>query len=55
MENIKDINYEIRKYLAAKAFNLTAYYDSLISTYFNNLLGENFSKYLTLPLKKKAN
>ncbi|SHF09482.1 phosphoribosylaminoimidazolecarboxamide formyltransferase / IMP cyclohydrolase [Marinitoga hydrogenitolerans DSM 16785] len=54
IKNIEDLNYEIRRYLAAKAFNLTAHYDSIISSYFNNLLKIEFPKYITLPLKKKS-
>lgn len=42
---------ELKKKLAAKAFSLTAYYDGIISNYFNNLLGVKFPKHLTRPLK----
>ncbi|MDR1928819.1 MAG: bifunctional phosphoribosylaminoimidazolecarboxamide formyltransferase/IMP cyclohydrolase [Endomicrobium sp.] len=42
-------NNELRLKLAAKAFRHTAYYDSLISTYFTC---EKFPKQMTIPLKK---
>ncbi|QTA38301.1 bifunctional phosphoribosylaminoimidazolecarboxamide formyltransferase/IMP cyclohydrolase [Thermosipho ferrireducens] len=55
MEKIKKgfIDYETRLYLAAKAFNLTAYYDSLISNYFNRLSKNYFPEYFTPSLKRK--
>lgn len=42
-----------RKYLARKVFNYTAYYDSLISNYFNRLDEVKFPDYVTLPYKLK--
>lgn len=42
-----------RQYLARKVFNYTAYYDTLISNYFNKIEGEEFPDYLTLGYKSK--
>lgn len=44
---------ETRRYLARKVFNYTAYYDSLISNYFNELEGVLFPDKLTLAFKSK--
>ncbi len=44
---------ETRIELAAKAFSLTAYYDSFISTYFNRLAVRQFPAEFGLPLKIK--
>ncbi|KAF2956304.1 bifunctional phosphoribosylaminoimidazolecarboxamide formyltransferase/IMP cyclohydrolase [Marinitoga sp. 38H-ov] len=52
-ENINAVDDNTRLYLASKAFNLTAYYDSLISSYFNKILNINFPNYKSLPLKKE--
>lgn len=49
-----NINLEFKKLLAAKAFSLTAYYDGMISNYFNKLVEVKFPKYLTRPLKLKT-
>ena len=38
--------------MASKAFGLTAYYDSLISNWFNKELNINFPDKITLPGKK---
>ena len=38
---------ENRRQLAAQAFSLTAFYDSMIAKYFNEEIGEAFPKYLT--------
>lgn len=43
-----------RLYLARKVFNYTAYYDSLISEYFNGLEKVEFPDYLTLGYKLKS-
>ncbi len=44
-----------RRQLAAKAFSLTAYYDGIISSYFNNLLGNKFPpERFARPLKLEA-
>lgn len=47
--NNVDLNY--RKALAGKAFGLTAYYDGIISNYFNSINEIQFPKYLTKPLR----
>ena len=47
-----DSNFRIK--LAKKAFNYTAYYDSLISNYFNDLDEDDFPERLTLSFKKKS-
>lgn len=44
---------ETRRYLAAKVFNHTAYYDSLIAGYFNRLLENRFPDQLTIPYTKE--
>ncbi len=43
-----------RRQLAAKAFSLTAYYDGIISSYFNAQLGNKFPEHFARPLKLKA-
>ncbi len=43
---------ETRRHLARKVFNYTAYYDSLISKYFNQLEDVKFPEYLTLAFKE---
>ena len=50
----KELNDDYRLYLATKAFNYTAYYDSLISNYFNDILKFDFPDRLTLTYKKKS-
>lgn len=45
---------DYRLYLSAKAFNYTAYYDALISSYFNDLLNIDFPEKLTVTYKKNA-
>lgn len=42
-----------RQYLARKVFNHTAYYDTLISSYFNKLENVDFPEKLTLAYKSK--
>lgn len=44
---------ETRRYLARKVFNYTAYYDTLISDYFNDLEGVKFPEKLTFAFKDK--
>ncbi len=44
---------ETRRYLARKVFNYTAYYDSLISNYFNQIERVDFPEKLTLAYKGK--
>ncbi|BBE31242.1 bifunctional purine biosynthesis protein PurH [Tepiditoga spiralis] len=53
--NDGEISQDTRLKLAAKAFNLTAAYDSAISEYLNNLTGNNFPKYHTISYEKKIN
>lgn len=55
IEKIKNdsISMEDRLNLAFKAFSLTAHYDSLISNYFANLVGEKYPKYLNLTFEKE--
>jgi len=43
-----------RKALAAKAFSHTAYYDSIISSYFNKQVGFTFPERFARPLKLEA-
>lgn len=47
------VSEETNRYLAAKVFNYTAYYDALISRYFNELAGDKFPERLTLTFKKE--
>jgi len=42
---------KFKKYMSAKAFGLTAYYDSIISNWFNNQLGIKFPEKYTIPGK----
>ncbi len=44
---------QTRARLARTAFSLTAYYDSLIASYFNEEQGVRFPELLTLPYRKK--
>ena len=56
LEELKDLgttSLKTREYLAAKVFNYTAYYDSLIAKYFNDLQGVDFPEILTLGYKKQ--
>ena len=43
---------KFRKYMASKAFNLTAYYDSMISNWFNKELNITFPDKKTIPGRK---
>lgn len=47
-----DLDESDRLRLSAKAFNYTAYYDSLISSYFNQVLGDEFPERLTVTYQK---
>lgn len=47
------VDFEYRKRLAMKAFSLTAYYDSMISRYFQMITGEKAATY-TYGLKRKS-
>lgn len=42
-----------RQYLARKVFNYTAYYDSVISDYFNRLEGVDYPEYYTVGMRDK--
>ena len=42
---------KFRKFMSAKAFSLTSYYDSVIANWFNNKLNINFPKRKTIPGK----
>lgn len=53
LKNNKDTSLETRQYLAAKVFQYTAYYDSLISNYFNKLENIDFPNILNLSFKDK--
>lgn len=46
---------ELRQYLARKVFEYTAYYDSLISNYFNRLESIDFPEKFHYPLRTKKN
>lgn len=46
-------NLDTRRYLARKVFNYTAYYDTLISNYFNDIDDVIFPERLTLAYKSK--
>jgi len=48
-----DTKSETRLYLARKVFNYTAYYDYLISNYFNQLDDTDFPEYLTFGYRLK--
>lgn len=48
-----DTSEDMRRYLARKVFNYTAYYDSVISDYFNKIEKVDFSDYLTIGLKNR--
>lgn len=57
LEELRDMgetSLETRKYLARKVFNYTAYYDSLISSYFNQVEDVKFPEYLTLGFKEES-
>lgn len=51
MDNIDD---RFKRNLAKKAFNYTAYYDSLISAYFNKLDEDKFPERFTLTFKRNS-
>src|SRR3989339_154213 len=48
----KKINNEYRLNLAAKAFEMTARYDTIINSYFNGLINNQFPEILNLTFKK---
>ena len=47
----KDVSLKTKEYLAGKVFNYTAYYDALISAYFNKINKLDFPEYMALPFK----
>ncbi|NLY44786.1 MAG: bifunctional phosphoribosylaminoimidazolecarboxamide formyltransferase/IMP cyclohydrolase [Tissierella sp.] len=47
------VSEETNKYLAAKVFNYTAYYDALIAKYFNEINEMKFPETMTLTYKKE--
>lgn len=49
-----DVRLDKRRYLARKVFNYTAYYDTLISNYFNEIDGEMFPTMLTMAFNKNS-
>ena len=52
--NVKGgVSYDTRIDLARKAYSLTAFYDSMISNYFNKLLGVKFPEYATVSGRLK--
>lgn len=56
LDELKDngkTNLSTRRYLARKVFNYTAYYDTLISNYFNKIEDVKFPDKLTLAYKSK--
>lgn len=55
IEELKDkneVSLDLKRKLAGKVFNYTAYYDTLISNYFNELNKSEYPEYLTLAYKK---
>ena len=53
LRNGGETNLSTRRYLARKVFNYTAYYDTLISNYFNEIEGIQFPDKLTIAYKSK--
>jgi len=54
LKNGEEFDEKFRLYLASKAFNLTAFYDSCISNYLNAQLKDlnDFQEFLTVPFEK---
>src|SRR5699024_2150065 len=50
----RETSISTRRYLARKVFNYTAYYDTLISNYFNQIDGVKFPDQLTLAYKSRT-
>ena len=48
------LDLDFRKKLAGKAFSLTAYYDGVISSYFNEINGIDFPEYMARPFKLES-
>ena len=53
LSNSEKVSEDTNKYLAAKVFNYTAYYDALIAKYFNQINDIKFPETLTLTYKKE--
>lgn len=53
LKNSGETSLSTRRYLARKVFNYTAYYDTLISNYFNKIEEVQFPDKLTLAYKSK--
>ncbi|TJX14533.1 bifunctional phosphoribosylaminoimidazolecarboxamide formyltransferase/IMP cyclohydrolase [Tissierella creatinini] len=51
LKETKDVSLKTKEYLAGKVFNYTAYYDGMISAYFNKINEIEFPKYMALPFK----
>ena len=51
-KNKGSTDFRFREYMASKAFGLTAYYDSIISNWFNKELNIKFPDKMTVPGKK---
>ncbi len=51
LKETKDVSLKTKEYLAGKVFNYTAYYDGMISAYFNKINEIDFPKYMALPFK----
>lgn len=53
LDELKDggVSLKTKEYLAGKVFNYTAYYDGMISAYFNKINQVDFPKYMALPFK----
>lgn len=51
LKDHKDVSLKTKEYLAGKVFNYTAYYDALISAYFNEINKIDFPQYMALPFK----
>ena len=51
----KETSLQTRKYLAKKVFNYTAYYDALISQYFNRIDGDILPDLYTVTYRKEQN
>ncbi|MCX7881810.1 MAG: bifunctional phosphoribosylaminoimidazolecarboxamide formyltransferase/IMP cyclohydrolase [Brevinematales bacterium] len=52
IEKNGSLSLSTRAILATKAFSHTAYYDSMISTYFQRMVGMDFPKEMGIPLKQ---
>lgn len=55
LEEEGEVSNKTKADLARKAFGYTAYYDGLISNYFNKFLDKKFPEYLSIPHKLEEN